>query len=164
MSFDALKKTFSDMFYSMLEGGFRNIVALIHHQYEQESYMPLTLAAASAAKTATMAFLEATRGRGWWGDNASASYYSELDASDNPFNWIRVMPCMSTAAQDATGYDHAGKYECSILSALYPETVKKEAIATSDEWFIQSAVESSEEYGQKMVEISLEALEKRIFG
>lgn len=164
VSFDALKKTFSDMFYSMLEGGFRNIVVLIHHQYEQESYMPLTLAAASAAKTATMAFLEATRGRGWWGDNTSASYYSELDASDNPFNWIRVMPCMSTAAQNATGYDHAGKYECSILSALYPETVKKEAIASSDEWFIQSAVESSEEYGQKMVEVSLDALEKRIFG
>lgn len=41
VSFDALKKTFSDMFYSMLEGGFRNIVALIHHQYEQESYADL---------------------------------------------------------------------------------------------------------------------------
>ena len=163
VSFDSLKATFSDMFMSLLEGGFRNIVVLIHHQFEQETYMPLTLAAASAAKTTTMAFLEKTRGRGWWGDNSSASYYSELDGSDNVFNWIRVLPCMSTAAQNATGYDHAGQYECSILSALYPEAVKLEEIDKSDEWFIQSAREASIEYGKKMVEISLEALEKRIF-
>lgn len=163
VSFDSLKATFYDMFMSMLEGGLRNVVALIHHQYEQETYMPLTLAAASAAKTATMAYLEKTRGRGWWGDNASANYYAELDGSDNVFNWIRVMPCMSTAAQNATGYDHAGKYESSILAALYPETVKKEMVETSDEWFIQSARESSAEYGRKMVEVSLEALEKRIY-
>ena len=164
VGFDALKATFSDMLNSLLEGGCRNIVLLIHHQYEQETYMPLTLAAASAAKTATMSFLEKTRGRGWWGSNASASYYSQLDAADNPFNWIRVMPCMSTAAQDATGYDHAGKYECSILSALYPGTVEMDKIAQSDEWFIQSAKESSPEYGEEMVKVSLAELEKRIFG
>ena len=163
VSFDSLKATFYDMFMSMLEGGLRNVVVLIHHQYEQEEYKPLTLAAASAAQTVIMDFLEKTRGRGWWGDNSSANYYEQLDGSDNVFNAIRVMPCMSTAAQNATGYDHAGQYECSILAALYPEAVQKEKIETSDEWFIQSARESSIEYGQKMVEVSLEALEKRIY-
>ena len=49
------------------------------------------------------------------------------------------------------------------VSALYPEAVKLEEIDKSDEWFIQSAREASIEYGKKMVEISLEALEKRIF-
>ena len=164
VTFDSLKATFSDIFMSLLEGGFRNIVGLIHHQYEQETYMPLTLAAASAGKTVTMAFLEKVRGRGWWGDNSSASYYNELDGADNPFNWIRIMPCMSTAAQNATGYDHAGQYECSLLSALYPEAVKLEKIDQSDEWFIQSARQASPEYGRKMMEVSLKALEERIFG
>ena len=163
VSFDALKATFSDMFMSLLEGGFRNIVGLIHHQYEQETYMPLTLAAASAGKIVTMAFLEKVRGRGWWGDNASASYYNELDGSDNPFNWIRIMPCMSTAAQNATGYDHAGQFECSILSALYPDTVRPENIDRSDEWFIQSARKATPEYGRTMVDISIKELEERIF-
>ena len=30
---------------------------------------------------------------------------------------------MSTAVQNATGYDHAGEFECSILMALYPDCV-----------------------------------------
>lgn len=164
VSFDALKAVFSDMFASLLEGGFRNVVALIHHQYEQETYMPLTLAAAAAAKTVTMAFLEKTRGRGWWGSNACADYYSELDASDNPFNWIRVLPCMSAAAQDATGYDHAGRYECSLLAALYPGAVRLDRLGQSDEWFIQSARDAAPEYGRTMMARSLQDLEARIFG
>ncbi|MGI6672290.1 MAG: creatininase family protein [Christensenellales bacterium] len=164
VTFDAIKAVFSDMFTSLLEGGFRNIVALIHHQYEQETYMPLTLAVASAAKTVTMAFLEKTRGRGWWGSNTCADYYSELDASDNPFNWIRVLPCMSTGAQNATGYDHAGQYECSLLAALYPEAVQLDKLSQSDEWFIQQARLATPGYGHKMIELSLQDLETRIFG
>ncbi|NLE13839.1 MAG: creatininase family protein [Clostridiales bacterium] len=163
VTFDSLKATLSDLFASMLDGGCRNIVALIHHQYEQETYMPMTLAAASAGKTSTMAFLERERGNGWWGDNSSAEYYNQLDGADNPFNWIRVLPCMSTAAQNATGYDHAGKYECSLLSALYPEAVSLGRVASSDEWFIQSAKDASPEYGAEMLKISLDALEKRIW-
>jgi len=126
--------------------------------------MPLTLAVASAAKTVTMAFLEKTRGRGWWGSNTCADYYSELDASDNPFNWIRVLPCMSTGAQNATGYDHAGQYECSLLAALYPEAVQLDKLSQSDEWFIQQARLATPGYGHKMIELSLQDLETRIFG
>lgn len=160
----ALYGVLREMFTSLLEGGARDIVALIHHQYEQESYMPTTLATASAAKDVTMKFLEEARGRGWWGDNKMADYYGQMDTGNNPFNWIRVLPCMSREVQNATGYDHAGKYECSILSALYPETVELESIDTSDAWFIQSARESSPEYGEEMVRLCLADLKQRIVG
>ena len=162
-SAEVLTNTFKDIFLSFLEGGLRNIVVMIHHQYEQESYMPLTLAAASGAKFATMEYLEKTRGRGWWGDNSCAEYYNSLDTGDNPFQWIRVMPCMSTAVQNATGYDHAGQYEASLQAALYPETVNLADIDLSDEWFIQSARQASPEYGEKMAKLSVEALIERIW-
>lgn len=159
---DVLSKTLREILSSLIEGGFRNVVILIHHQYEQENYMPMTLAAASAAKAEIMTFLEKTRGRGWWGSNASANYYEELDMSDNPFNWIRVLPCMSTEVQNATGYDHAGKYESSLLAALYPEAINLDDLHLSDEWFIQSAAEASGTYGEKMVDMSLRALKARL--
>lgn len=160
---EILSDTLKEILNSLLEGGLRNIVIIIHHQYEYENYMPMTLAAATAAKAVTMTYLEKTRGRGWWGDNSLADYYSKADASDNPFNWIRVLPCMSAEVQAVTGYDHAGQYECSILSALYPDCVCVPNLSQSDEWFVQSAKDSSPEYGEKMVELSLIDLIKRIW-
>jgi len=158
----ALTDVLREIFTSLLEGGARNVTALIHHQYEQEIYMPMTLATASAAKDVTMAFLEKTRGRGWWGSNETTDYYSQLDSGDNPFNWIRVVPCMSKEVQNATGYDHAGKHECSILSALYPESVQLENLHMSDAWFIQNAREASKEYGEEMVQMCVEDLKSKI--
>jgi len=147
---------------SLLYGGWRNIYIVIHHQYEQETELPMTLACMKAGKKLTFEYLEATRGRGWWGNNDNAAFYAGLDSSDNPWHWITVLPCMSAAAQNATGYDHAGKWECSLLSALCPEAVHKERIGESDAWFIQSAVDSSPEIGNEMIELSLEALRERI--
>lgn len=147
---------------SMLYGGWRNIYLLIHHQYEQESLMPMTLCCMKAGKKLLMEFLEDTRGRGWWGDNSSADYYSQLDGSDNPFGWIKVLPCMSTAAQDATGYDHAGKWETSLLSALCPEAVDFSRCGSTNEWFAQSAKEASVEIGRRMLDVSIAELKKRI--
>jgi len=161
---EVLAQPLKGIFESLLEGDFKSIVVLIHHQYEQESYMPTTLAAAMAAKSVTMAYLERSRGRGWWGDNASSSYYSQLDESDNPFNWIRILPCMSKDVQNATGYDHAGQFECSILAALYPEAIHMDDLGMSDEWFIQSARQSSKEYGQRMVDMCLADLRLKLFG
>lgn len=149
---------------SMLKGGFKNIYILIHHQYEQENLLPMTLSSMKAAKKLTFEILEEERGRGWWGSNENKEFYESLDEGDNPWNWIRVLPCMSKEVQDKTGYDHAGKWECSILSALYPETVKKEYIKDSDEWFIQDAVESSPEIGEGMVKLCLEDLRDKIKG
>ena len=46
------------VFMSMLSAGLRNIYVVIHHQFEQESLMPMTLCYMKAAKRATMQYLE----------------------------------------------------------------------------------------------------------
>ncbi|GHU67954.1 hypothetical protein FACS189447_10400 [Spirochaetia bacterium] len=147
---------------SLITGGFRNIYLLIHHQYEMESLMPMTLACLKAGKKITMAYLERTRGNAWWGSNEYADYYANMDTADNPFNWITVLPCMSTRAQQATGYDHAGKWEASLLSVFYPEAVRLPLLSESNEWFIQSAKDASPEIGCEMAKVSLEDLMERI--
>ena len=69
---------------------------------------------------------------------------------------------MSTAVQNATGYDHAGKYESSILMALYPECVKLDRIDDVKHWFTESAREANAELGTEMVRKSLEYLNEAI--
>jgi creatinine amidohydrolase/Fe(II)-dependent formamide hydrolase-like protein len=69
---------------------------------------------------------------------------------------------MSTEVQNATGYDHAGKYECSILMSLYPDAVKLERLGDINHWFTKSAAEASTEIGDEMVEKSLEYLYNKI--
>ena len=150
------------VFMSLLSAGYRNIYVVIHHQFEQESEMPMTLCYRMAAKRATMKYLEQTLGQGWWGSENYANYYEELEGGNNPFNWIKVIPTMSTEVQNATGYDHAGKYECSILMALYPDSVKLDRIDDIKNWFTESAREANMQLGEEMVERSLAYLEKAI--
>ena len=150
------------IFMNMLDAGLRNIYVVIHHQFEQESLMPMTLSYMKAAKRATMRYLEKTQGRGWWGSESYADYYANLGGGDDPFSWIKVIPTMSTEVQNATGYDHAGKYECSILMALYPEAVDLDRLGEREHWFTKSAAEANMKLGNEMVEKSLEYLEKRI--
>ncbi len=151
-----------NIFMSMLSAGLRNIYVVIHHQFEQENLMPMTLSYMKAAKRATMRYLEATKGQGWWGSESYKDYYDNLGNDDDPFSWIKVVPTMSTAVQNATGYDHAGKYECSILMSLYPDAVKLDRLGDIDHWFTKSAAEANKELGDKMVELSLEHLRKTI--
>ncbi len=151
-----------NIFTSMLYAGLRNIYVVIHHQFEEGNLMPMTLSYMKAAKRATMRYLEATMGEGWWGSESYSDYYANLGGGDDPFSWIKVIPAMAPEAQRATGYDHAGKYECSILMALYPEAVKLERLGDIDHWFTKSSAEANAELGQKMVEISLEYLDKNI--
>ncbi|MBE6592006.1 MAG: hypothetical protein E7646_08205 [Ruminococcaceae bacterium] len=150
------------VFQSFLASGFRNIYVVIHHQFEQESLMPMTLSYMKAAKRATMAYMEKTRGQGWWGSESYSSYYDELGGGDDPFSWIKVIPTMSTEVQNATGYDHAGKFESSILMSLYPDAIKLDRLGDIDHWFTKSAYEANKELGDKMVELSLEYLKNRI--
>ena len=150
------------VFMSMLSSGFRNIYVVIHHQFENESLMPMTLSYMKAAKRATMRYLEKTQGQGWWGSESYATYYDNLGEGDDPFSWIKVIPTMSTEVQNATGYDHAGEFECSIFMALYPEAVKLERLGDKEHWFTKSAANANMEMGQKMVDLSLEYLEKKI--
>ena len=150
------------IFKSLLSSGFRNIYVVIHHQFEQESLMPMTLSYMKAAKRATMEYLEKTKGQGWWGNESYQNYYSNLEKEDNPFGWIKVIPTMSSQVQNDTGYDHAGKYESSILMALYPEAVKLERLGDETHWYTKSAAQACLELGKKMVELSLLYLEKVI--
>jgi len=150
------------VFMSLLQAGYRNIYVVIHHQFEQESEMPMTLCYRMAAKRATMAYLEKTLGQGWWGSENYANYYEELEGGNNPFNWIKVIPTMSTAVQNATGYDHAGEFECSILMALYPDCVRLDRIGDRPHWFTKSAARANVELGNRMVEKSLEYLKNAI--
>ncbi len=150
------------VFKSFLYAGFRNIYVVIHHQFEQESEMPMTLCYRTAAKRATMEYLEETLGEGWWGSESYANYYEQLEGANNPFGWIKVIPTMTTEVQNATGYDHAGEFESSILMSLYPDCVKKERIDDVKHWFTESARKANKELGDKMVELSLKSLEERI--
>ena len=150
------------VFKSMLYAGFKNIYVVIHHQFEQESEMPMTLCYRTAAKRATMEYLEETLGEGWWGSENYANYYEQLEGDNNPFNWIKVIPTMSTEVQNATGYDHAGKYETSMLMALYPDCVKLERLKDIKHWFTEAAKDASSEIGNEMVEKSLDYLKKAI--
>jgi creatinine amidohydrolase len=124
--------------------------------------MPMTLCYRTAAKRATMEYLEETLGEGWWGSESYSNYYDEMEGDNDPFSWIKVIHTMSTAVQNATGYDHAGKYECSILMSLYPECVQLDRIDEIKHWFTESAREASKEIGDDMVEKSLAYLEKAI--
>jgi len=150
------------VFMSLLSAGYRNIYVVIHHQFEQESEMPMTLCYRMAAKRATMKYLEMTLGQGWWGSESYANYYEQLEGDNNPFNWIKVIPTMSTEVQNATGYDHAGKYESSILMALYPDCIKLDRIDDIKHWFTESAREANPQLGEEMVARSLEYLEGAI--
>ncbi len=159
---DAFEAYLYYVFMSMLCSGLRNIYVVIHHQFEQESLMPMTLSYMKAAKRATMKYLEKTQGQGWWGSESYSSYYDNLGENSNPFAWIKVIPTMSSAVQNATGYDHAGKYECSILMSLYPEAVKLDRLGDVEHWFTKNAVEANRELGDQMVALSLAYLEKTI--
>ena len=150
------------VFKSMLYAGFKNIYVVIHHQFEQESEMPMTLCYRTAAKRATMEYLEETMGEGWWGSENYANYYEQLEGANNPFNWIKVIPTMSTEVQNATGYDHAGEFESSILMSLYPDCVKLDRIDDIRHWFTESARKANKALGDKMVEKSLAYLKNAI--
>ena len=159
---DVFEAYLFQIFMNMLCAGLRNIYVVIHHQFEQENLMPMTLSYMKAAKRATMRYLEKTMGQGWWGSESFSDYYENLGGGDDPFSWIKVIPTMSTEVQNATGYDHAGKFECSILMALYPEAVKLERLGDIKHWFTESAAEASSELGEEMVRLSLEYLEEKI--
>ena len=159
---DVFESYLFGIFTNLLDAGLRNIYVVIHHQFEQESLMPMTLSYMKAAKRATMRYLEKTQGKGWWGSENYASYYENLGGGDDPFSWIKVIPTMSTEVQNATGYDHAGKYECSILMSLYPEAVELERLGDCEHWFTKSAADANKALGDEMVKLSLEYLKDRI--
>ena len=64
--------------------------------------------------------------------------------------------------QNATGYDHAGEFECSLLMALYPDCVDLSRLGDREHWFTKSSAKANPELGERMAKLSLEYLEKAI--
>lgn len=150
MDVDIFEGYIYNILKSLLKSGFRNINILIFHQTEE--FLPTALACMKAGKKLTFEFLEETIGEGWWGDSKNAEFYNELVGENNPWNWIRVFNGGRLGEDCEYNGDHAGKYECAHLEALYPGSIKLERLKDTDDWFAQNAVEMSVEEGKKTVE------------
>jgi hypothetical protein len=71
-----------------------------------------------------MEYMEEKLGQGWWGSDAYASYYEDMGSEDDPFSYIKVIPLIGADAQiKCGGFDHAGKWETSLMMGTYPELV-----------------------------------------
>lgn len=144
---------------SMIYGGIKNIYLIPHHQTEQAGLKPMTIACHKAAQKIIMEYMENTRGKGWWGSDSYADYYKILGGDDDPFSYIKVIPLIGAEAQvKCGGFDHAGKWETSLMMGTWPENVDLTRCAQNTEWFAQSAVEASGEIGRHMVDCTLEWL------
>ncbi len=153
---DVLEPFARAMFHGLLRIGFRNVHVFIHHQTENfVAGMPTDLAFKLGARRAIFAFLEATRGEGWWGKPEMADYYAEQAGGDDPFNWIKVHPLMPAEMLARYPFDHAGKGETSLMMALCPEGVDMSRLADAP-WYAESAREASEELGRQGAEMILE--------
>ena len=152
---EAFEKHVYDILKGFLDTGWRNIRVVIHHQFENETLLPMTLCFLKPARQLIAEQLAETMGRGWWADERNAVAYEQLPEAQRPRNWIKVVPAMSARAQKASGYDHAGKWETSLLMALYPEAVDLSRLDDSAEWFARSAAEAGPEIGRRMIELSL---------
>ena len=148
---------------SLIYGGHKNIYLVVHHQTEEEALMPMTISCHKAAKRITIEYMEETMGKGWWGSNNYSDYYSALGSHDDPFSYIKVIPLISKEAQHACGgFDHAGKWETSLMMGTYPNNVDLSLCERNTEWFAQNAVEASQELGVHMVSSVLQWLRKAI--
>ena len=148
---------------SMIAGGIKNIYLVPHHQTEAAGLMPMTIACHKAAKKVTMEYMEETLGRGWWGSDDYANYYENLGGGDDPFSYIKVIPLIGAEAQiKCGGFDHAGKWETSLMMGTWPENVDLSLCERNTEWFAQSAKEASVETGKHMVACTLEWLREAI--
>lgn len=153
------------LFAELLAVGFRNLHAVIHHQTENFTQgMPTDLALRLAARQATFAHLEATRGQGWWGAEGMESYYADHARGENPFNWIAVHPLMDEAIVARYPFDHAGIGETSLMRALAPETVEMAALQGARPWYVDGAEKATAAMGEEGVALILARLRGLFFG
>ena len=148
------------LFYNLLRIGFRNIYVFIHHQSENfANGMPTDLSFKLAARQEIFAFIEREHGDGWWGDNASSTYYEDHAKGGDPFNWIHICPFMSAEALALYPIDHAGEQETSLMMAFCPECVDMNRFEKGH-WYSEGAIRASLEYGNKAKEIILRDMKK----
>ena len=160
---DVYEAYIAEILKSLVWGGWQNIYMVFHHQSENDGLMPMSLACMKAAKKVTMRYLEEKRGYGWWGSNDMQDYYENLETDANPLTFIKTIQLMDAQVQkDCGGFDHAGKFETSLLSAVYPQNVDFARTAWNTEWFAIPSQEASTELGEKMVALTLAYLEKTL--
>ncbi len=146
---NALAPLAQEMFTGLLRIGFRNIHFFVHHQTENfAAGMPTDLAFKFGARQAVFAFLEKSRGEGWWGKGDMAEYYDKQSSGDDPFNWIKGHPLMTPEIIAEFPFDHAGQGETSLLMALCPDAVDMENLS-ADHWYTASASDATRELGEK---------------
>ncbi|MDH3263717.1 MAG: hypothetical protein OEM24_06940, partial [Paracoccaceae bacterium] len=126
--------------------------------------MPTDLALRLAARQATFAHLEATRGHGWWGAAGMESYYADHAGGENPFNWIAVHPLMDDAINARYPFDHAGLGETALMRALAPETVEMAALKGARPWYVEGAEKATAAKGEEGVALILVRLRGLFFG
>ena len=149
-----------ELFTGLLRVGFRNIHAFIHHQTENfATGMPTDLAFKFGARQAIFAFLEKSRGEGWWGDAKMADYYAQQAGGSDPFNWIRIHPLMTGETIGQYPFDHAGEGETSLMLAMCPEAVDMKT-AADGRWYTESATRASAETGARGRELILAHMRK----
>ena len=152
-----------ELFNGLLRVGFRNIHAFIHHQTENfATGMPTDLAFKFGARQAIFAFLEKTRGEGWWGKASMADYYAKQSGGDDPFNWIKIHPLMTAETIGQYPFDHAGEGETSLMMAMCPEAVDMHRIS-DERWYTQSARNASEPTGARGRDLILAHM-RRVLG
>lgn len=148
---------------SFIEGGVKNLYLIPHHQTANAGLRPMTIACHKAAQKATMEYMERTMGDGWWGSGENSDYYSIMGTEDDPLSYIKVLPLIGADAQKKCGgFDHAGKWETSLMMGTWPENVDLARCEKNTEWFAESAKEASREIGAHMVECTLEWLREVI--
>ena len=107
--------------------------------------------------------MESTLGKGWWGSDSYATYYENLGGGEDPFSYIKFLPLIGAEAQiKCGGFDHAGKWETSLMMGTWPENVDLSRCERNTEWFAQSAKEASVQTGKHMVNCTLEWLREVI--
>jgi creatinine amidohydrolase/Fe(II)-dependent formamide hydrolase-like protein len=106
-------------------------------------------------------FLEDKHGKGWWGNEANASYYT---GGENPFAYIQVHPVRTreTTKKQFKG-DHAGILETSETLACYPEDVDMSKLDGSL-WFTRTAVNATAEFGRAALNTTAEDVKIILFG
>ncbi|HWR23528.1 MAG TPA: creatininase family protein [Feifaniaceae bacterium] len=160
---DAYEAYIYQILKSMVFGGHKNIYCVYHHQSEGDGLKPMSLACMKAAQKVIFAYLEENRGYGWWGEQGNESYYQNLGSADDPFRYIKVIQLADEKTQTLYGgFDHAGKYETSLLWALYPNHVDEGRMRDNTEWFTRSAPEATKELGEHMARHALNWLERAI--
>lgn len=150
----ALVPFFEGLCTALLRAGLRNVHGVIHHQTENfVQGMPTDLAFRLAARNAIFRFLEAERGPGWWGRREMRDYYSQHEAGQDPFNWIRLHPLFPK--NDILPFDHAGEGETALMLALAHESVAIERADEGNPWWSETAPRASTAMGEEGVALAL---------